>query len=97
MATTFKYRGGYSPYTQEVTEGGRVNIHHRPGMKLVQDRPFECRHGCKCGTCDGVLTEYPGTVDRIIYYADNSIVAYVDCDDGERRHIDLKASSGDPC
>lgn len=80
-----------------VQKGERLVVTRRLGYKLHQERPFNCRMGCECGTCDGTLHEYPGTVEQIIYYADNSIEAYVMCDDGERRMQRLSNPSGDVC
>lgn len=83
--------------TTYPTKGDRVVVPVLSGYKLVQNRPFDCRYSCHCGTCNGSTTEYPGTVDNVIYWADNSVEAEVRCDDGEMRLLRLKPPSGDVC
>lgn len=91
-------------------EGDRVTVPVLTGYKLTQERPFECRGwsrhpetgeyggGCKCGeNCDGATTLHEGTVERVIYWADNSIESTVLCDDGERRTLHHVAPHGDVC
>lgn len=79
-------------------KGDRYEVIGYPGYKAEQDRPFACRRrGCVCGGCNGVRTVYPGTVERIIAWADNSYDAVVACDDGETRTTQLVAPHGDVC
>lgn len=89
-------------------EGSRTVVPVLSGYTLVQNRPMACRtwspradgrysSGCKCGTCDGSTTRYPGTVEKVIHYADNSIEMEVACDDGQTRRVMLVAPHGDVC
>lgn len=91
--------------------GSRITVTLLEGYKLVQDRPFDCRGwsrdprfedgrysgGCKCGTCNGTKREVEGTVDKTVYWMDNSIETFVDLDEGGRHIIRHKAPSGDVC
>ena len=79
--------------------GDRVSVEEVRGYKLIQERPFDCRgRECKCGkACHGTWTTYPGVVEQVYYYADNSIEASVMCDDGQRRVLRLVAPHGDLC
>jgi hypothetical protein len=72
-------------------------ITRRPGYKLIQNRPFDCRYSCRCGACNGVLTEHHGIVERVVYYADNSIEAEVRMADGTIMIDMVKSPSGDIC
>ena len=96
--------------TKTVNAGDRLDVPVLRGYKLVQERPFECRGwsphpvtgvyggGCKCGNnCHGETTVYPGTVEKVIYWADNSREAIVACDDGETRSVMLVHAHGDVC
>lgn len=81
-----------------VEAGERVDVPVLSGYKLVQERPYDCRFGCTCERgCNGTTTIYPGTVERVIYWADNSTEAVVACDDGETRRLMLAYPSGDVC
>lgn len=93
---------------ENTREGDRVVVTELRGYRLSQDRPSACNWGpeadgrytsnCKCGgNCNGTSVEFPGTVDEIIYWADNSVEATVQCDDGERRRLRLRAPYGDLC
>ena len=79
------------------SKGDRVSVFEQQGYTLHQHRPGDCRGCCKCGECEGHSVEFPGTVDEVVYWADNSIEAMVACDDGQRRILRLSAPSGDPC
>lgn len=84
--------------TQHIpAKGDRVDVHELHGYKLVQDRPFDCRPSCKCGKCNGQSTTHEGTVEKVYYYADNSVEAEVLCDDGKYRVLHLVAPHGDAC
>ena len=95
--------------TTEPKEGDRYDVSVLTGYKLHQERPGLCNQwaphpdtgrytsGCKCGKCNGVTTVHPGTVERLIYWADNSREAIVKCDDGETRRVMLAPPSGDIC
>ena len=90
-------------------QGDRVTISQLVGYRLVQERPFECRGwaldprsgrysgSCKCGECDGHTVTHSGTVEAIIYWADNSIEGTILCDDGVRRIERYAPPSGDVC
>lgn len=80
-----------------LVEGERTTVSERVGYKLAQNRPYSCRYLCECGECDGVVTEYEGTVEKMIYWMDNSVEAVVRCDDGETRSKMLRHPSGDVC
>ena len=83
--------------TRDPQTGDRFTVRVLSGYRLWQERPFECRPACVCGTCNGTTTEYPGMVDRVIYWADNSREAVVRCDDGKVRREMLAPPSGDAC
>jgi hypothetical protein len=78
-------------------QGDRFSVSVLRGYRLVQNRPFECRPVCRCGECNGHTTVYDGTVERVIYWADNSIEVMVRCDDGELRYRRLVGPHGDVC
>jgi hypothetical protein len=70
----------------------------RTGYRLFQCRPLGCRYGCcRCGTCDGAVTEYVCTVARVIHYADNSVVVVGIDADGHVHQSTLVAPHGDAC
>jgi hypothetical protein len=77
--------------------GDRVMVPVLTGYRMVQDRPRECYYRCVCGDCYGHTVEYPGIVEKVIHYADNSIESEVMCDDGKRRRLIHAAPHGDPC
>lgn len=77
-------------------KGDRVSVSELSGYVLTQHRPYECRVACSCGECNGHSTAYPGVVREVIYWADNSIEATVDCDDGETRILRLSPPSEFP-
>jgi hypothetical protein len=77
-------------------KGDRVEVHELTGYVLTQHRPYECRIACECGECNGRSTAYPGAVERVIYWADNSIEAEVACDDGRIRLLHLTPPSEFP-
>lgn len=83
--------------TKVPAKGDRVIVETITGYRLIQNRPFECRPMCKCGECNGVTLEYPGTVTKIIYWMDNSTDAVVMCDDGRERTKHILMPSGDVC
>jgi hypothetical protein len=89
-------------------EGDRIQVPVLRGYTLEQDRPMACRTygqyangsygwGCKCGECHGNTILYPGTVERVVYYADNSTEVEVLCDDGTRRITQPVPPHGDVC
>ncbi len=90
-------------------DGTRITVSILEGYKLSQNRPMECRtagtdprtgkwtFGCKCGTCNGVTREAEGTVERTVFWADNSIETFVALDEGGRHIIRHKMPSGDLC
>lgn len=78
-------------------EGDRFTFSSLTGYVFVQNRPFGCRHGCVCGTCNGVYRETEATVTRVIYWADNSVeVVGVDAT-GEEYRQTIVAPHGDAC
>ena len=90
-------------------EGDRVIVSELSGYVLEQNRPHECRtagshpvtgewtFGCKCGKCGGTTTKHPGTVIRVIHWADNSVESQVKCDDGKVRLMRHVHPHGDVC
>lgn len=83
---------------EHFTAGARVTIARLSGYVLHQNRPMGCRrYGCKCGRCNGTTALLDGTSRGVVYYADNSIEAVVDLDDGTDFLARLKPPSGDPC
>jgi hypothetical protein len=86
MATTL------SAPTLQTKPGERVGITRLEGY--VPNCPQDgCRHGCQCYEA----VTYAGTLLRTHYFADNSIVAEVKCDDGKVRQAMLEAPKGDAC
>jgi hypothetical protein len=83
--------------TLSSSEGDRVGIRVRTGYRLVQDRPTDCRWGCRCGECDGSVRILAGTVERIVWYADNSTEAVVLLDEGGRHNVTVVSAHGDVC
>lgn len=77
----------------ELTEGTEVAYSKLVGYKMIQNRPFECRPICKCGTCNGTTTKHTSTVKRVQNYMDNSVE--VKLADGHN-HM-LVAPHGDVC
>lgn len=73
--------------------GTEVTYSRTTGSKMIQNRPFECRPMCQCGTCNGVTTHHTSTVESVIPYMDNSIE--VKLADGHT-HM-LVAPHGDVC
>jgi hypothetical protein len=67
------------------------------GYKMYQDRPYDCRYSCVCGTCNGVTIEHTGVVTEVIYWADNSIDLRVLCADGQTRKTQFDGPHGDLC
>lgn len=57
----------------QLTKGTEVAYSKLVGYKMIQNRPFECRPTCKCGTCNGVTTHHTSTVESVISYMDNSV------------------------
>jgi len=79
------------------TKGDRHTVNIRTGYRLAQNRPHDCRHVCVCGDCNGHTSAHPGTVERVIPYADNSVEINVRCDDGRVRRAMVVAPHGDRC
>lgn len=77
----------------QLTKGTEVTYSRTTGSKMIQNRPFECRPMCQCGTCNGVTTHHTSTVESVISYMDNSIE--VKLADGHT-HM-LVAPHGDVC
>lgn len=77
----------------QLTKGTEVTYSRNTGSKMIQNRPFECRPVCQCGTCNGVTTHHTSTVKSVVSYMDNSIE--VKLDDGYT-HM-LVAPHGDVC
>lgn len=94
----------------QVKEGDEIEVSVTVGYRLVQNRPYPCgtwapdpnkggaySSGCKCGSCDGKTVVHKGIVEKVIYWADNSIDAEVRCEDGWLRVKHLAPPSGDVC
>ena len=95
------------------SEGDRYTVSKLHGYKLSQERPFTCRgwrpsklhpgqytgdcEGECGGNCNGTTTYHEGTVERVIYWADNSIDVEVRGDDGEMYRTQMVAPHGDRC
>jgi hypothetical protein len=96
--------------TQTTKTGDRVIVSELVGYVLPQHRPFGCSGwrpsklkpgtytgDCECGRCNGHTERYPGTVDRIIEWADNSTEAGGAGDDRHERRMMIRPPSGDRC
>lgn len=95
--------------TMQSEPGTRVRVSELRGYVLHQDRPGPCRvwgidprtgkgsHGCKCGECGGRTVTFAATVERVVFWADNSREVFVVDDDGERHIVRLAGPSGDVC
>ena len=86
-----------SELTVHTPKGTRVEVSALEGYVLTQHRPFECRVKCECGTCNGTTRKHIGTLRETVYWADNSIEAFIDCEDGETRIHRFTPPSGDAC
>lgn len=96
--------------SEHYVEGADVLVSELTGYKLEQHRPMDCRgygldtrtgeytYGCKCGKCGGVTRLHWGRVERVVYWADNSIEAFVKIKGrDERKIVTLTAAHGDVC
>lgn len=44
----------------------------------VVNRPYDCRHSCQCGKCNGVTEHFTGKVTRVACFMDNSTEVYTE-------------------
>ena len=79
------------------SKGQRYTVHILTGYRTYSSRPLDCRMACQCGACNGVSTRKEGTVEDVVYYADNSVEVRVRTDDGDIVREMLVAPHGDVC
>jgi len=67
------------------------------GHLFVQDRPFDCRYKCVCGSCNGTVTTSRGTVIEFIHWGDGAIDAKIADDQGKVSTFPVHAGNSDAC